>query len=224
MVLFFLGVAVFQLIPASSQCRVCSAITREPTMAVQDQNPKVELTRAREKFDRAQKQLEVIKGLHRKGSANDHALRVADTRRKVALLEYSSLLDPAKAEKNLILKAEVIFQFRSEEFEVAKVLYQKGSMSKVGYQRALSARDVARSNLAAVKSATETQRKIQVIQAAKSKYEFAKKELEVAKRLFESSSISRQTMDRVTSNFKIAAAELEAGKESLGARATVVTQ
>ena len=182
------------------------------------------MVRAREKAKSTRKKYEVVKRLLEKGSANRHDLRLADMRSKVALLDYSSLVNPARKEKNLILKAEVISLYRSEEFAVSKRLYQRGSISKVSYDRALAARDVAASNLKAVKSATETQRKIQVIQAAKSRFEIAVKEHSIAKRLFASESISQQTLDRAASNLKIAMAELDASKKSLGARARAVQQ
>ena len=222
MILFLAGATSFQLIPSGEPCAVCHAVTSGAN--AQDSDPDVELTKAREAAQSTRNRYEVIKRLREKGSANQHDLRLADMRRKVALLDYSSLLKPARKEKNLVLKAEVIALYRTEELAVAKKLYQRGSISKVTYDRALAARDVAASNLKAVKSATETQRKIQVIQAAKSRYDVAQKEYAIAQRLFQSDSISKQTLDRAKSNLKIALAELDASKKSLGARATAVQQ
>jgi hypothetical protein len=222
LILFLSGAASFQLIPSNSHCAVCHATT--PVAKVQETDRDVQLTRAKEKAISTRKQLAVTKRLVEKGSANQHDLRLADMRSKVALLEYSSLLDPSRTEKNLISKAEVIFLYRSDELAVAKRLYKRRSISKVAFDRAVAGRDVAASNLKAVKSATETQRKIQVIQAAKSRFEIAQKEHEVAQRLFRSDSISRQTMERATSNLKIALAELDASKKALGATATAVQQ
>jgi multidrug resistance efflux pump len=149
---------------------------------------------------------------------------LANLRRRIALLDYSSLLDPTRYEKNRLLKAEVVFRYRNRELAVARELYQHGSVSKVMYLRAIAARDIAESNLKAIQSATETQRKFQLIQAARSRLNVAEQEFAIAKRLFASNSISLQAMDRATSNLKIATAELESSKESLGARAIQVRQ
>ncbi len=224
MLLFFLGTAGLQLTQGATRCSTCFAINPATNKIEQESSPKVEMAKAREQANSTRKRYEIVKRLAEKGSANKHDLRLADLRRKIALLNYSSLLDPARADKNRVLKAEVVLRYRSQEFDVAKKLYMRRSISRVDYERAASARAVAASNMKAIKSTTETQEKVQLIQAAKARFEIAQKEFEIAKRLFETSSISQQDYDRVSSKLKIATAELEASKESLGARATVVTQ
>jgi multidrug resistance efflux pump len=134
------------------------------------------------------------------------------------------LLNPNRREKNLRLKSEVILQFRSEELAVMKKLYWGGSISEVDYLRSVAARDIAAFNFKATQSGDQTQRKIQAIKAAKSRYDVAQKEFEIASQLFRSRAISQSTLDRAISNLKIASAELQASKQSLGARAVQVKQ
>ena len=149
-------------------------------------DPDVALTRAREQAKAAQKNYETVKRLSEQGSVSQRIVRWSDMQRKVALLEYSSLLNPSRREKNLLLKMEVILQFRADELTVIKELFQRGSVSKVDYLRSVAAHDIAESNFKAADSVNEAQRKIQAIKAATSKYEVALAELEIARRLFES--------------------------------------
>jgi hypothetical protein len=220
--LFLVGAAVLQFLSPSGSCAVCGTVGS--TIQDSRNDPNVELTRARERANSTQKSYETIKRLSETGSASQRELRRSDLQRKVALLDYSSLLNPGRREKNHLLKAEVILQFRSEELAVIKELYRRGSVSKLTYLRSVAARDIAESNLSAAKSATQTQRQMQAINAARSKLELAQKEHQIATRLFQSNAISQPTLDRATSNLKIASAELEASKQALGARAVQVKQ
>ena len=220
--LFIFGAAAIQLNGPEGNCAVCIPSGR--SLQESSNDPTVQLTRARERADATQKAFESIKRLSEKGSTSQRALRRADMQRKVALLDYSSLLKPTRREKNLMLKAEVVMRFHSQELEVMKALYSRGSISEVVYQRFVSARDIAAANLKAAKSATQTQRKIQAVKAAQSKFETAQKEFEIANRLFQSRAISQSALDRAVSKLKIASAELKASKQSLGARAVQVKQ
>jgi multidrug resistance efflux pump len=184
----------------------------------------VELTKAREQVKNTQRRFETLERLSQKGSVSKKELRKADFEKNIALLDLSSLLTPARKEKNLLLKAKLIYQYRATEWQIAKKLYQRGAMNQVLYRRLRTAAEVARSNLKAVESYNESQRKMQTIKAARSRFELAEKEYEIAKKLFESGSINRTTMDRATSNLNITKSELAAAKKSLGASAVQVRQ
>ena len=216
--LFVLAAAVFQLFSPEGRCAVCQ------TLGQSGDNSDLDLTRAREQVESTLKSYETVKRLSEQGSVSQHVLRRSNLRRKIALLDYSSLLDPSRREKNQRLRAEVILQFHSQESEVMQKLFQKGSVSKVEYLRSVAARDIADSYLKAVKSASQTQRKMQSIKAANVKFELAQKEYEIATRLFDSQAISRSSLDRANSNLRIAETELQAAKQSLGARAVQVRQ
>ena len=221
-VLFVIGAAVVQLFSPVSDCAVCQS--PDPFEHNSNDDVNVELVRAREQANATQKNFETVKRLSEQGSVSQFALRRSDLQRKVALLDYSSLLDPGRRQKNGILRAEVILQFRETDLRIIQELYRRGSVSKVAYLRSVAARDIADSNFKAAKSASQVQRKIQAIKGAKSKYEMAQNEYEIANRLFESQSISQSTLDQAVRNLKIATVELEAIKQSLGARAVRVKQ
>jgi hypothetical protein len=212
--LFVAGAAALQLFNPQGSCAVCQSFD----------DSIVELTRAREQANSTAKVYETVKRLSERGSVSQQVLRRSDMQRKVALLNYSSLLDPNRREKNLVLKTEVILHFRIKELAVIKQLYGRGSASKVDYLRSVAAKDIAAANFKAAQSASHTQRKFQAIMVAKSKLEIAQQEYEIAIRQFQSQAISRSALELATSNLRIATAELETRKQSLGARAVEVKQ
>ena len=105
-----------------------------------------------------------------------------------------------------------------------KSLYQRGSAPQLDFQRAKIARDVAESRLKAAQSVSQTQQKIQIINAANSKLQLAQKEHQLASKLLQSGSISQVEMDRAKSNLEVAKSALVEAKKSLGAKATQVQQ
>ncbi|MFK7768537.1 MAG: hypothetical protein AB8B55_15045 [Mariniblastus sp.] len=188
------------------------------------QEADLEVTRAREKASSAQKRYETTKALSQKGSASKRKLRISELQRDLAILELSSLLEPSRKQKNMTTAAKLVLKYRNQELAIVRQLYKRGSASEVSYRRALVARDVARSDAEAMVSATETQRKLKVIEAAKSKYDLARKEFEIAERLLKSGSIAQPDYNQFASKLKLATAEWESMKKSLGAKATVVKQ
>jgi len=187
-------------------------------------DPNVQLTQAREKAKAAKKKYETVKRLCQRGSASQKQLRDARLLENLAVLELSNLVSPEREQQNSLLRAKVIFNYRSKELEVIKSLYQRGSAAKLDYQRAKIARDVAQSRLKAAQSDSQTQRKIQTINAANSKFQLAQKEHQLASKLLQSGSISQAAMDRARSNLEIAESALAEAKKSLGAKATQVQQ
>ena len=140
------------------------------------------------------------------------------------MLELSNLVSPQLEQQNSLMRAKLVFNYRSQELEVVKRLYQRGSASQLDYQRAKTAQEVAQSRFKAARSVSQAQRKIQIVNAANSRFESAQKEFELATRLLKTGSISQSTMDRAASNLKIAESELAEAKKSLGAKAVQVTQ
>lgn len=183
-----------------------------------------EITRAREKAKAAKKKYETVKRLRRRGSTSPKELRDAELLKQIAILEYSNLVSPELEQENALIRANLVFNYRSQELGVIKSLHQRGSASQLEYQRAKTARDIARSRLQAVKSISESQRKIQIVKAANSKFDAAQKEHQLAAKLLQSGSISQRVMDRAASNLEIARAELSEAKKSLGATAIQIQQ
>ena len=182
----------------------------------------VELARASENAKALEKKYQKVKRLNELGSASQRQVRKADLDRGIAALELSTLREPALRDKNLFLMAKLVLRYRDEELKITRDLFSHGSVSELKLLRAVTARDVAQSNLDAIQSTSETIRKLHLIQIAKSRYELAQRELEIANRLVQTGSISQPALDRAKSNLKIALSELESRKKSLGARATQV--
>ena len=183
-----------------------------------------EISLARKKARDAKKKFETVKKLSRLGSASQKQLRDAELLKWLALLDLSNLLSPDKTLENSLLRAKLVSNYRSKELEVIKKLYERGSASQLEFQRAKTARDVAKSRLKAVQGDSDAQRKIYLISAASSKYEEAEKEHQLAAKLFQSGSLSQAAMNRAKSNLEAAKTELAGAKESLGARAVQVGQ
>lgn len=188
------------------------------------QDASLELVRAKEKARTTKRQYESLKRLSALGSASEKDVRDANLMRKLALLEVSDLMTPERKADNSLLRAKIVFQYRTKELNVVKKLYQSGSVSGTVYRRSVAAYEVADARLKAVESITETQKKIQLIKAAKAKFAVAQEEHTIASRLFQSGSISKDTMSRATSNLEIAKSELAQTKKSLGATAFQVQQ
>ncbi len=182
------------------------------------------ITRAREKAKSAKKKFETVKKLSQRGSSSRKELRDAELFKRLAILELSDLVSPELKQQNSLMRAKIVFNYRSQELEVTKSLYQRGSASQLAYQRARTARDVAQSRLKAAESISDAQRQIQLINAATSKFESAEKEHRLASKLLQSGSISQTVMDRAASNLEIAKSELAEAKKSLGASAVQVQQ
>lgn len=194
------------------------------TQAVSAQNASLEITRAREKAKTTKQQYLTIKRLSEKGSASQKDVRDANLMRKLAIIDLSNLLTPEKQMENALLRGKIVLKYRSEELAVVKKLQQSGSVSQAVYRRASTAYEVAKSRLKAIQGITETQRKIQLIKAAKTKFEAAQTEHSIALNLQKSGSISGAAMNRAVSNLEIAKSELEQMKKSLGASAVQVRQ
>ena len=187
-------------------------------------DPNVQLTQAREKAKAAKKKYETVKRLCQRGSASQKQLRDALLLENLAVLELSNLVSPEREQQNSLLRAKIILNYRSKELEVIKSLYQRGSAPQLDFQRAKIARDVAQSRLKAAQSDSQTQRRIQTINAANSKFQLAQKEHQLAGKLLQSGSISQAEMDRAKSNLEVAKSALVEAKKSLGAKATQVQQ
>ena len=179
---------------------------------------------AREKAKTAKKKYEAVKKLSRLGSASQKELRDAELVKWLTLLEFSDLLSPRLKSQNSLLRAELVVNYRNKELAVAKKLYQRGSVSMLEYQRAKTARDVAQSQLKAVESVSSAQRKINLINAASSKYESALQEHRLAAKLLQSGSISQAVMDLAGSRLEAAKSELAEAKKMLGGTASQVLQ
>ena len=133
-------------------------------------------------------------------------------------------MSPEREQRNSLLRAKIIFNYRSKELEIVESLYQRGSAPQLDFQRAKIARDVAQARLKAAQSDSQTQQKIQTINAANSKLQLAQKEHLLASKLLKTGSISQAEMDRARSNLEIAESALTEAKKSLGAKATEVQQ
>ena len=181
--------------------------------------PGVEITRAHEKAKTAKKNFERIQRLGELGSASQKSIRDARLAMNLAIIDLSNLVDPAEEQRNMLLRAKLVLQYRSQELDLIRKLFEGGSVSQVTYERTLAARDVAASRLKAMESVTDTQRKLQNIKAAQSKLGVAKKEYEIADHLFQSGSVSKAVWERAKSNLAVAESELAESKKSLGARA-----
>lgn len=217
-----LCVSVLIVIGFAFQCQTSFAA---PAMILQaTQESELEITTAREKANAAQKRFKTTKRLSEKGSASKKQVRVAELQRNLAVLELSTLLDPSRRQRNLTTASKLLLKYREDELVIVRQLYKRGSATEIAYRRAVVARDVAKSEVQALVSATETQRKLRTIEAAKSKYDLAKKEFSIAEKLYQSGSISQQDYGEFASKLKLATAEWESTKKSLGARATVVRQ
>ena len=186
--------------------------------------PNVKLTQAREKAKTAKKTYETVKRLRQRGSASQKQLRDARLLENLAVLELASLVSPEREQRNSLLRAKIIFNYRSKELEIVESLYQRGSAPQLDFQRAKIARDVAQARLKAAQSDSQTQQKIQAINAANSKLQLAQKEHLLASKLLKTGSISQAEMDRARSNLEIAESALTEAKKSLGAKATEVQQ
>ena len=179
----------------------------------------VELTKAREQVRSTELRHETIKQLAATGSASQQALRLADLRHKLALLELSDLLTPENRDRNQLVKAKLIYNFRRSELTIAQGLFKRSSITEAEHRRVQAAFDVAKANLKSAESFSKAQQKMQTIRAAYVRMELAQKELEIAIKLFQTGSMSQMKLDKAKSKLKIAAAEWNAAKSSLGARA-----
>ena len=186
--------------------------------------PISDISVAREKAREAKKKFESVKKLSRLGSASKKQVRDAELIKWLSILELSNLVSPEKTQENLLLRAKLIYNYRNKELEVIKKLYERGSASNLQYQRAKTNRDIAKSQLKAVQSESDAQRKIYVIGAASSKYQEAQKEHQLAAELFQSGSLSQAAMSRANRNLEAAKSELAEAKKSLGAQASQVGQ
>lgn len=184
----------------------------------------LQISIAEEKYRAAEQRYESLKKLSESGSASKQQVRKADFNRKVALIELSSLLDPATQEKNMVLKARLIYRYRLDELKTARPLYERGSLTEVKFRRIQTAVEIAKSNLKAAESYNETQQKMQAIKIANSQLKLAKEEHAIAKQLFEKGSLSESQLELAQRNLRIAEAKLKSAKAQLKASAVQVKQ
>ena len=216
---FIFSICLFSLISFGQPASVFSA-----PMFQELQDAESEIANAREKVNSAEKKYQVTKKLSETGSASKKQVRITKLQRDLSIIELSTLVDPSRRQKNLMLRAKLVLNYRIEDLAVVRRLYQRGSASEVAYRRAVAARDVARAEVEAIASATDTQRKLKTIESARSKYQLAQEEFNIAEKLFKSGSMAQANYDLFASRLETATAEWESTKKSLGARATVVEQ
>ena len=128
-----------------------------------------ELTRAREKAKTAKRKYKTVKRLGSLGSASQKDVRDAELFKRLAILELSDLVSPDLKDQNALMRATLVFNYRTAELKVTRSLFERGSASNLQFQRAKTAREVAQSQLKAAQSNSEAQRKIQIIKGASSK-------------------------------------------------------
>ena len=182
------------------------------------------LARAQEMVKRTQQQFDTLQKLKQSGSVSQRELRVANYKRRNALLDLSSLLDPSQNGRIMRVRAKLNYQFRLEELKSIDELHRKGAVNELAYRRAVSALEVAKANLKAIESESDTKRKMHLIEAARKKLELMERELSIAKKLYSSGSLNKSTLDQAQSRRNIAHSEYEEYKQGLGASAIQVKQ
>ncbi|MEM9943962.1 MAG: hypothetical protein AAF939_20550 [Planctomycetota bacterium] len=183
-----------------------------------------DVTKARIQVESTQDRYQRLVLLEKKGSVNLRQVRIADFRRKAAILELSSLLDPSQEQKNDLVMAKLIYKFQLDELAMATHLHNSGSLNSAELDRAQTAAEVAKVNLRKLQTESESQQKMYSVKAAKSKLDLVNKELANAEKLANSGSVSRQKLQQAKINVQIAEAEYREAKDALGAKAVRVKQ
>ena len=173
---------------------------------------------AETKYKEAREAYSIARRLSAQGSVSQSRLRRAKLARDLTGLELSSLSDPSLKSYNELLKAQVVYRFRKQEWEIAQRLYQKGAMSELDWQRADAAKDVAKLELQALRASSDVQRQLKQISAIGLRAAAAREEYETAKRLFAAGSLSETEFREVTRRLKQVEQAHRNSKRSLGVR------
>ena len=194
----------------------------EERLGEEEADPAKSISLARERVKKAKLELTKVEELSRLGSASQAEVRSAELTKWLAILELRDLISPESELENSQLRAQLIFNYRDEELEVIKKLYERGSTSELKYRRAITARDVAEAKFNLVKSDSDAKRKFHAMSAASAKYEEARNEHQMATELFDSGSLNQARMDQVSKNLEAAKSELADARESYNGTADQV--
>lgn len=187
--------------------------------AADNQAVPVTLQAAKTKYKEAREAYLIARRLSAQGSVSQSRLRRARLARDLTGLEVSSLSDPAIKSFNGLLRAQVVYRFRKEEWEVAQRLHQKGATSDLAWRRAEAAKEVANLELQALRSSSQVQRQLKQITAAGLRLEVAREEYVTAKRLFAAGSISEAEFREVARRLEQVQEAHRDSKRSFGVRA-----
>ena len=127
-----------------------------------------------------------------------------------------SLEYPEWSERIAVSRAKLELDFSSKEFEMLDRLYRRGSVSEVSFQRARTARDIAKLNYEAALKGDHD--KLHDIRIASAKLTLARDLHARAAKLFRAGAISRPVFDRVSRNLMLAEEELVLARRTLGIR------
>ena len=177
------------------------------------------LRAAKTKYKKAREEYATAQRLSVQGSVSQSRLRRAKLTRDLTGLELSSLADPSLESYNKLLRAKVIYRFREQEWETARRLYQKGSMSELGWRRAETAKKTAKLELQALQGSSDVQRQLKKITAIGLRLEAAREEYGIAKRLFTAGSISEAEFREITQRLEQVQEAHRDSKRSFGVRA-----
>ena len=193
------------------------------TTIAQDTNEQTRSdSHARSNYRTARETYDLTKRLAASGSVSQSELRQARLQLTLAGIELSDLRDPQQRGYNRIVRATAVFRYRDQEYQIKKRLYARGAISEVAYQRAVSARDVAKLNLQATRSSSKVKQQLKQIEATGARLSLVKKEHAIAQRLLNSGSISQSGFDRVTQRLEKAKEAHTASKRNLSIRAVQI--
>lgn len=208
-----ISLAVAILLLVTCHCGTIAQDAAEQTQSV---------SQARSNYLTAREAYDSIKRLAASGSASQSKLRQARLQLTFAGIELSDLRDPRQRGYHRIVRATAVYRYRDQEYQIKKRLYAKGAIAEVAYRRAVSAREVAKLNLQAIRSPSDVKQQLKQIEATGARLSLVKKEHAIAERLLNSGSISQSGFDRVTQRLEKAKEAHAASKRNLSVRAVQV--
>ncbi len=155
-----------------------------------------------------------IRKLAMSGSVSQYRLRRAKLESERAQLELFSIRHPDRQDQTELALTELQYRYAETELAVVEKLFERGSVSRLEFERTQSAFDIAKLNLEVARNSGS--RNLLDVRIAERKLELVEQEFDMVTELLKSKSVSQSTFDRVKQRLQWARSEVDLAKQSLG--------
>ncbi len=182
-----------------------------------------QIREARSKEILTRSEFEVQKRLLERGATSQRDFRIAEYRWNIATVEVALIEQPAREDEFKLLRARIKAEFTQAEFQTAKRLAEKSTVSQLTLKRFELQARMAELELMFEKARNDTKKQAFVkFKMTAIELELAKSELETGRRLFAKGSISQLDVERLEQKVRDLEATWRERKDAIKASATMI--
>lgn len=181
------------------------------------------ITKAREKLQLAEMELNKAEQLFKRGSIAKRTYQTRRIERDIAEIALMVAVTPNREEEGMLMIAKLLAKATTETRELDERLFKRGSISRLNLNRSIHDEKIAHLRVKLRESLNDEQKtKFIRFRMAAINVQHAQSEFEIHERLQKRGSISAAQLQRYQLRLDGAQEELEQRRKELGAKATIV--